>query len=193
MFLPFTAKLSPWSIAWSGVFPGLSGDPGHALRTHLYVELPAVLPAFLAIFATVGAIRWLISGSLSLAERIIAFFASASMLLLSLYGSLVWGLPFGRSASFLMLNLSLFIHILVLAPGIGALIWCWRIDWSKRYMPVMSLQVVYVAHAGMWLIAFFREWQLGAYFGLVAVVVFIAQTVLVLVEAVQRSATIGVR
>ena len=186
VFLPVVERISPWTVIWSPVFPG--PDRPFWLSGPYPLLLASALPACLAILITIGTIRWLISGSLSVPERIIAYFAGAAMLLLSLYASLVLALPFGRSASFPLSLLPLFSHVLILAPGIAVLIWCWRAGWSKQFVPVMSLQVVYVAHAAMWLIAFFGDWQLGAFFVLVAAGVFVAQSVLIMAEAARTAA-----
>jgi hypothetical protein len=157
VFLPFT-----WDVS-----------PLRAIQ-----PLPQLaLPALLAPLATAGAIRWLISGSLSKVESIIAYFASASMMVLSLS---VWlsGEPARRFDLHDLVTLS--IHFLTFALGIGALIWNWRIG-SRQFSPVMSIQAIYVAHVAMCLAGFFGYWEVGAYLILVAALVFATQVVLVLV------------
>lgn len=182
IFLPFIWTASPWRAIGMGLgliklYPSQSA--WEAFWEHFFF-LQVALPACLAILVTIGAIRWLISGSLSSPERVIAYFAGASMMLLSL--SIWFRMEPSAPVSWPMLS----VYVLVLVLGVSALIRSLRAGWSRHFTPVMSMQVVYVAHVLMFLVANFGGWEAGAYCLLVAALAFALQIALVLLEAARR-------
>ena len=176
VFLPFAHETSPWNV----------------IVGRFYFSPLWALQALLAPLATAGTIRWLISGSLSVPEKIIAYLGSASMIVLSLSVPILFlgsaWFSDGPRVTFVM-SIGFSIYFLTLALGIGALIWNWRltVGGSRQFSPVVAIQAVYVAHAALWLaVYFFDGWNVGAYFVLVATLVFATQIVLVLVEGTRR-------
>ena len=49
---------------------------------------------------------------------------------------------------------------------------------SRKFNPVMAIQIAYLANTVLCLIAFFGDWELGAYCVLVAALAFVLQIVL---------------
>jgi hypothetical protein len=173
LFLPFTWGTSPWDAISDGDL------------------WQAGVPAFLAVLASAGSIRWMISGSFSAVERVIAYIAGASMAGVSLSPLVEQGVP-----SFTTLDwqdwkgwLVLAVPVLVLAVGIGFLFRNSRTARSSQFNPVMSVQVAYVAHAAMWLLVWYGHWDVGAYFVLVATLAFVIQMVLVSAQLTRPPAT----
>jgi hypothetical protein len=164
LFLPFIGNASPLRVA---------------LDSQLW---QAGLPAFVVVPASLASIRWMISGSLSMAERVIAYIAAALMAVVSVS---VWVRTNQFSQDDLLFMFTP--QMLVLGIGIAALIRNAKMPLASRYNPVMSLQVVYVAHATPWLITtygteFFKGWQIGAYLILIAALAYVVQMVLVSVQ-----------
>jgi len=160
LFLPFTSDVSPVEAA-----------PVSELWR-------VAVPFFLAVLASAASIRWIISGSLSKAERAIAYVASAAMagVTVSMWFTL------DRESRTIREWLSIVSPGPILALGIYFLIRNSKMGSSRNFNPVMAIQVAYLANAVLCLIAFLREWQVGAYCVLAAAVAFVLQIILVSVS-----------
>ncbi|MGB4786867.1 MAG: hypothetical protein WAQ77_19270, partial [Candidatus Acidiferrum sp.] len=66
----------------------------------------------------------------------------------------------------------------ILALGIYFLIRNSRMEPSRKFNPVMAIQIAYLANAVLCLISFFGRWELGAYCALIAALAFVLQIVL---------------
>ncbi len=151
LFLPFTGDESPLSAA-AGQFWRLA------------------LPFFLAVLVSLGSLRWIVAGRLSHFEATAGCLASmsAACLTLTLYLQDI-------SPSDLRDWVSLLVAPIVLIVG-GVLVVISR----RRGLPLglttlMSLQIAYLANCLLCLVAFFGEWQAGAYFALLTALVYLAQ------------------
>lgn len=151
LFLPFTSDESPVSAA-AGQFWRLA------------------LPFFLAVLVTLSSLRWIVAGRLSRFEVAAGCLASisAACLTLTLYLQDI-------RPSDLRDWISLLVAPIVLIMG-GVLV----VRGRRRGLPgglttLMSLQVAYLANCLLCLIAFFGEWQAGAYFALLTALVYLAQ------------------
>jgi len=175
-FLPFVVGVSPWQATW---------------ETGFFDAWRLGLPASLAILVSAGTLRWLFCGSLSAPERIIAYLVSTSMAVVSLSlwypGLSQWfeerSLP--TSTGWLLLS----VHVLPLVLGVAVLVRNWRTGRCRQFTAIMSLQVVYVAHAAVLLLIFAGDPALGigAYFVLAAALTFVVQIVLVSVKPAPRT------
>src|ERR1700740_185044 len=133
LFLPFTSGNSPAHAAFDKDLWRLA------------------LPFFLSILASAASLRWILSGSLSLPERAIAYLASAaaSVMTLSVYLRL-GGLPTSAKewvSSWILPLATMFL-------GLCLLIRNSLTGRSREFTPVMALQVPYIANAVMCLILF---------------------------------------
>ena len=133
------------------------------------------LPLFLAVLASAASIRWVISGSFSGRERAIAYIVSCSMVGVTLS---LW-FPFDGGPTTIQEWLAFVSPVPILALGVYFLIRNSRMEPSRDFNPVMAIQVAYLAHAVLCLIALFGDWELGAYFVLVAALAFVLQIILV--------------
>lgn len=133
------------------------------------------LPFFLAVLASAATIRWVISGSFSGRERAIAYVVSASMVGVTLS---LW-FPFKDGPATIQDWLAFVSPEPILAVGVYFLIRNSRMGPSRKFNPVMAIQIAYLANAVLCLIAFFGDWELGAYCVLVAALAFVLQIVLV--------------
>jgi hypothetical protein len=156
LFLPFTFGTSPVDAASNKELWRLA------------------LPFFLAILASAASIRWVISGSFSGRERAIAYVVSASMVGVTLS---LW-FPFEGGPATLQEWLAIVSPEPILALGVYFLIRNSRMTPSRKFNPVMAIQIAYLAHAVLCLIAFFGDWELGAYCVLVAALAFVLQMIL---------------
>jgi len=66
----------------------------------------------------------------------------------------------------------------ILALGVYFLIRNSRMEPSRKFNPVVAIQIAYLANAVLCLIAFFGNWELGAYCVLAAALAFVLQIVL---------------
>jgi hypothetical protein len=132
------------------------------------------LPFFLAVLASAASIRWVISGSFSGRERAIAYVVSASMAGVTLS---LW-FPFRDGPANIREWLAFVSPEPILALGVYFLIRNSRMGSSRNFNPVMAIQIAYLANAVLCLIAFFGDWQLGAYCVLVAALAFVLQIAL---------------
>jgi hypothetical protein len=145
----------------------------------------AAIPFFLAVPVFLASVRWIISGSLSAPERVIAYVMSASMACVTL--SIFVTEPPGWPS-----NLWEWLIILcapsLLTLGVFALIRNSRIETLAAFNPVMAIQTAYIAHAVMWLILASEEmrWDRGAWVVLIAVMAYVLQIILVSVQSGKR-------
>ena len=156
LFLPFT----------------FSTSPADAVSNKELWRL--ALPFFLAVLASAASIRWVISGSFSGSERAIAYAASALMVGVTLS---LW-VPFKDGPANIQEWLAFVSPVPILALGIHFLIRNSRMGPSRKFNPMIAFQITYIANAVLCLIAFFGNWQLGAYCVLVAALAFVLQIVL---------------
>jgi hypothetical protein len=167
LFLPFVGHASPLDAVL------LSKD------NIFYLFWRAGLPAFVVVPASLASIRWMVSGSLSLAEKVIAYLTAASMACISLS---FWLEGVLDKQSVLFCTIEMF----VLGLGIVALMRNSKMPSASRFNPVLSLQVVYVAHVIPWLpFGFHPESggvRIGAYLILIAALAYVVQMVLVSVQ-----------
>ena len=136
---------------------------------------PFALPFFLSILVSAASVRWIISGSFSRAEQIIAYALSTAMagVTLSVYlNSDGW-------PSNVQEWLSMIIPIAILLFGVYAIIRNVSVGRCKKFSPVMALQVAYLGNAVLCLVEFFGKWQAGAYCILGVTVVYLLQIILV--------------
>jgi hypothetical protein len=155
------------------VLPFTSGNsPLHAASDKDLWRL--ALPFFLSILASAASLRWILSGSLSLPERAIAYLASAAaaVMTLSVYLRL-GGLPTSAKEW-----VSWILPLATMFVGLCLLIRNSLTGRSREFIPVMALQVAYIANAVMCLILFAQGWQLGAYCVLLTAVTFALQIIL---------------
>jgi hypothetical protein len=136
------------------------------------------LPFFLAPLAIAASLRWIMSGSFSRVERALAYVFSAAMAASTalLYVSSE-GWPVGIQDW-----LSFFVPPVTLLLGAYFLLRNSRKLWCKDFNPVLAIETAYLANVLLCLIAFFRDWQVGAYFVLVTASVFVLQIILVSVQ-----------
>jgi hypothetical protein len=155
LFLPFTFGTSPAEAASTKELWRLA------------------VPFFLAVLASAASIRWVVSGSFSGSERAIAYVISASMVCVTL------SLWFSKDGPANIQEWLAFVSpVPILALGAYLLIRNSRMGPSRKFNPVMAIQVAYLTNAVLCLIAFFGNWELGAYCVLVAALAFVLQIVL---------------
>lgn len=140
------------------------------------------MPLFLAVPALLAAVHWIISGSLTTAERAIAYAVSASMACVTLW---LLFIDFGWPASIQEWLISLSAPS-ILALGAYALIRNSRLGTRAEFNPIMAIQVAYLAHAVMLLMIFSGALDLGAWFVLTAVLAYALQIILVSLPPGQR-------
>jgi hypothetical protein len=157
LFLPFTFGASPLEAASTKEFWRLA------------------VPFFLAVLASAASIRWVISGSFSGGERTIAYVISASMVGVTLTS--LWLLSKEGPAN-IQEWLAFVSPVPILTLGGYFLIRNSRIGPSREFNPVMAIQIAFIANAVLCLIAFFGNWELGAYCVLIAALAFVLQIVL---------------
>ncbi len=155
LFLPFTFGTSPLEAASTKELWRLA------------------VPFFLAVLASAASIRWVTSGSFSGSERAIAYVVSASMVGVTLS---LW-FPLKDGPANIQEWLAFVSPVPILALGIYFLIRNSRIGPSREFNPVMAIQIAYIANALLCLIAFFGNWERGAYYVLVAALAFVLQIV----------------
>jgi hypothetical protein len=156
LFLPFTEDVSPVDAALDSGLWRLA------------------IPFSLAVLASAASIRWIISGSLSRPERAIAYVASAAIAGVTVS---MWFTLDGESRT-IQEWLAIDSPGPILALGICLLIRNAKMGPSRNFNPVMAIQVAFLANAVLCLIAFFRDWQVGAYCVLVSAVAFMLQIIL---------------
>ena len=163
IFLPFTWSTSPFSAA-------LEKDLG---------LWKIALPAFLPVIIPIASLRWLFATTLSKPERAIAYFASAIgavivCITLSGIATNLEGWPTN-----LIEWLSIIIPLVTLGVGLFTLFRTRKNLIVKPFLPIMMLQIIYLADCLLCLISFFGEWQIGAYLSLVTAIAYLTQIILV--------------
>lgn len=160
LFLPFTFGVSPVA----------------AVLSQEWEVQRLALPLFLAPFASAGALRWISSGSFSRFERVTAYVLGSTLAFLTLSLSLLALLfePPTTVHDWIILAAPL----VALCVGICLLIRNSRRKRGAELNPVVAIQIPYLAHSALLLIAFFGEWQVGAYCVLAAAMAFLFQIIL---------------
>ncbi|HLY61902.1 MAG TPA: hypothetical protein VKV95_14235 [Terriglobia bacterium] len=133
---------------------------------------------FLAPLAFAGSIRWNMSGSFSHLERAIAYVLSAAMVASTVHlymSSEGWPEGIQDWLSFVVPPVTLFLGAYFLIKNSRSLV-------SREFNLVLAMEIAYLSNGLLCLITFFGEWQVGAYFALVAVSAFIVQIALVSVQ-----------
>jgi hypothetical protein len=168
LFLPFS-----WGIS-----------PIKAVLDENILQLAA--PAFLSVFVTAATIRWIISGSYSKAEKAITYFvavAAAGVTLSIYFKDGWWTYDFQGWFAFA-------IPIVVMLAGSYLVLMNSKMQVSKETNPLIAMQVAYLANCLMCLTLFWPnrsnflsgDWEIGAYFCLVASIVYSIQIALFLTQ-----------
>jgi hypothetical protein len=129
------------------------------------------LPAFLPTVIVVAGVRWVRSGRLSRPEQLIGYVVGAA----SAIATLAFYLTIEDWPSDALTWLSLGAPVVILGFGIRAVARIRQTQEGSEYGPIMALQVAYIANAMLALIAWFHEWQAGAYCVLATVVAYALQ------------------
>jgi hypothetical protein len=158
LFLPFTFDESPVSATGDGLWQ-------------------VALPFFLAVPVAATAAHWVIAGSLSRPERIVAYamsVASAGLTILFLTALL------DREWPRLVQDWLAFAATMITMSAGGCLLLRNRVvEQSREFGPVLAIQAAYLANALLCLITFLGEWQVGAYCVVVTVIAYLLQIILV--------------
>jgi hypothetical protein len=166
IFLPFTYGTSPLSATFDGLWQ-------------------FGVPAMLAILVTVESFRWVVTGRLTRAERIVGYLAAlvAAGCFLSIYlpdgnGDSAWG-PSGFSEWFMFL-----VSWVGSAAGVCLLWRNTRTGVPSAANAIAAMQIVYAIVAVFCIVAFASEGrQIGAYLVAVTTLVYLVQIVAVSVAA----------
>jgi hypothetical protein len=131
-------------------------------------------PFFLSVLVFGAATRWIISGSFSGAEKAIAYFVSAATACVTI------SIPFTNDEwpSYFEEWLAALISVVVLLPGAYLVITKSKKRTSREFSPVIAIQVAYLANCLMCLVAFWANWEVGAYFALSTAAVYLFQIAL---------------
>ncbi len=168
LFLPFSWSTSP--------LEALIGDAWQIAS-----------PAFLSVFITFATIRFVISGSLFKVEKLIAYIVglmAAGVTLSVIFSGNMWPTNFQELLAYV-------IPIVMLLLGAYLVLGKSKKGLSKEHNPLIAMQMTYLANCLMCLIAFWPPkvgewglggWQIGAYFCLVASVVYLIQIALFLLQ-----------
>lgn len=167
LFLPFAWNASPTKAVVSGFL----------------VLFAIAIPFFLSVLVSAAYVRWMISGLLSRPERAISYVASSMMAFSTLYAIISEGLGGGwPEPSDVRGWLIVVIPVLTLLSGVYFVIKKLRNKGPKEVSAIMAMQFAYLSNALLCLIAYFGDWQIGAYFVVVASIVYLLQIVLALVK-----------
>lgn len=136
-------------------------------------------PFFLPVFIAIASLRWLIAGSLSRPERLIAYLVSAvsAVLVCISLSSIIEdnGWP-----PYFQEGLMIVFPIMTLGFGIFYLIRTRHDLEIKPFQAIMSMQTAYLANGLLCLIGLSPDLQIGAYCSLVTVLAYLTQIILVL-------------
>ena len=178
LFLPFTEGVSPADV----VLAYFRGEDTATIWK-------LAVPFFLSVLVSSASLRWIVSGTLSRPERMIAHFVSVAIASMTL--SLYWDDVTWPSNIREWLALATPVSTLIL--GVYIVIRSWRMPSLRELSALMSMQVAYLANCLLCLISFVGGWQIGAYFALVTAVVYSAQIAVMFVQrgAGQRQPTVG--
>ena len=190
LFLSFVGGFMQSST--SGLFEGIS--PFEAvfestvnehniihLLDNIFFQLGS--PFFLSVIISVFIIRWSLTGRLSLLEQVITYLIGLSMMAVVI------------STNFRLLFESKAMMIIIfsassLIAGIFLVIRNHRLGKFKNLSPIILMQTAYFSNGIFCLIVFWTDWQIGAYFTLVTVIVYAAQMVWI---SCQRKETLAVK
>ena len=177
LFLPFTEDISPVSFV-------VSLSSSDFLFWH---NLLFAITFFLPVFVSAAFVRWMISGLLSRTERAIAYVMSSMMALGILNFITSFLLPdFWNQSSNLPFCvrcwLILVIPLLLLLFGVYVVIKNLRNKEPKGVSAVMAMQIAYMSNALLCLTLYFERLQIGAYFVVVTVGVYLTQIVMTTVK-----------
>jgi hypothetical protein len=131
-------------------------------------------PFLLSVIISASVIRWNLTGRLSLLEQIITYLIGLSMIAV-VFSTIYRGLfKSERAMQSEEMMLAIFIASSLIA-GIFLVIRNHRLGEFKNLSPIMLMQTAYLGNGILLLIDFWRNWQIGAYFTLVTVIVYVAQ------------------
>ena len=140
IFLPFTAYVSPWEAIFDKDFWKLGA------------------PFLLSIFTGILTVRWNISGSISLMEKM--FSCVVSILSTCVTMSLFLNMNFPKNIHEVF---GLITPIFIFISGGFLITMNYRSGKFKEFSPVMTMQTAYLANGMLCLVAFFEDWQIVAY------------------------------
>ena len=162
MFLPFTSNTSPVDV----------------LDDDMWGLWPLALPFFLAVPAFAASVRWIISGSLSRLERMVAYVVSGASACATLYFVVVM-LADSTGPERIQGWLVMTVPVAILLAGAYVLRRTARAARSRDFSPVLAIQVAFLANAALCLIGFFGHWQVGAHCALVTALAYLVQIILI--------------
>jgi hypothetical protein len=163
IFLPFTWDISPFAAAFETDF-------------NLWrIGWPALLPVLIAI----ALLRWLISTTISRTELNMAGFVGAGSTVLVCFTISGMITTIGGWPGDLKEWLSIVLPVVTLGFAVFALLKTRQNLMFKPFRAIMSMQIAYIANCLLCLSSFFGEWQIGAYFCLITVIVYLIQMILV--------------
>jgi hypothetical protein len=198
IFLPFTWNVSPFKAAWLCPFGDHSGD-----REIWLLAAPFLLSAVISV----SLIRWNLSGRFFLLEKIFMYLISLSVVVIvirtnilfmaeairnlsgsywdlfssnwNIFSSNFWNLYISDILNYhnSKMQMSLILSVGSLIADIFLVIRNRRHGKYKSLSPIMLMQTAYLNNGIICLIEFMRGWQIGAYFTLVTVIVYVAQMV----------------
>jgi hypothetical protein len=156
LFLPFASGESPVSVvsrpeAFSGIWQ-------------------IALPFFLAPLISAASMRWIFSGRLSTLENAVACLAGLGAVFLTLF--VLFQAPRPATLRDWLASAAALIIILAGSPVIFR---NWRSGMPLGLNAILSMQVAYLANGSLCLIAFWGEWQSGAYAAFLAALACTAQ------------------
>jgi hypothetical protein len=173
LFLPFTMSVSPMQ----------------ALLEKDFWKLAA--PFFLSVLISIASLRWIIMGSFSRTWKTIAYIFGtwSSCITISFFFTA------GASTSEFMEWIALAVAVAVLLSGSWLVISKLRKQTAGGYCPLIALQVAYLANCLMCLVLFRPEsssmfgfsWQVGAWFSLATVVIYLLQIYLFTMQSKEPS------
>jgi len=169
LFLPFTFDISPLMALKEGGFFSL---------------MRFAAPAFLSIFIFLSAINLIISGSFFKTGRVIAYLISV----VSACNTISVFFTGGAFPTELIERLSFALVVVLLVSGSWLVISKLKQGATADYYPIIALQVAYLANCLMCLLLFptVYGWQIGAWFILATVVIYLFQ---IFLFATQRDTT----
>jgi hypothetical protein len=162
LFLPFTSDVAP-----------ISATIDHSLWR-------LALPFSLAVLVSAAFLRRLFTGALSQLECAAGYFAAAGAALVTLSLFVVDFKPSGARDW-----ASVAAGLLTVIAGGGIVVRNWRNDLPHSLNCLVSMQVAYLANSLLCLVAFWGEWQVGAYTVLLTVLVYVADVAGVSLQGVK--------
>lgn len=160
IFLPLIYDISPMEAACEGYGGFLDGAWKFGV------------PFLLSIFILGASLRWIISGSLSKVERWIAYILSILMACITL--SIFCADPPSNPEQWIPT-----ITVLTLAIGIFLVIRSIKNEKLRQFSPIMAMQTAYLGNCVFCLLAFYDDWDIGAYFAIVTAVLYIVHMIMI--------------